>query len=331
MNLVRLLLIPVLFLPPRGAASAQEAAPAAAPLGPFAALFDQLLTRSSNGHSPTPEDIAALTSAPVAADGAALREALPLIEKALDNPDVPVRTYTLTALAALQDPPATAPEPAAMPADPGAAAKPDTQTVAPPPVGPATYNASLQKVLGPAIPRIAAHLTEESQPNRLLTAAILGGFLPNPPSAVYPPLLAYLKRDDAVSAVGLAVVQDLLQLAPIGPDTAAAISTYIRRSDQTADARANLIDGIASAANQSQSLNKTLLVYLDADDPSLRARTILSLPQLDLSADVFADTKSRIDQLAANDGENLQVNKAAKAVSPCWTAVRMTSGCPVYQ
>jgi hypothetical protein len=129
----------------------------------------------------------------------------------------------------------------------------------------------------------------------------------------------------------LAVVQDLLQLGPLTPDTATALSTYLRRSDQTADSRANLIDAIAASSNQSQSLNKTLLVFLDSDDPSLRARVILSLPQMDLAPDVFADTKSRIDTLAANDQENPQIIRAAKAVSPCWTAVHMATGCPVYQ
>jgi hypothetical protein len=329
MSLARTLVIPALLLPLCAAvARAQEAAVAPA-LSPLAARFDELLRRSSDGHSPTPEEIAALASTPMAVTAPDLKQALALIEQALDNPDVPVRTYTLTTLAALEDPPTAVPEPvAATPADPNAPTPP--ATVAPPPLGPSTYQSGLQKVLAPALPRIAAHLTEESQPNRLLTATILGGFLPNPPGAVYPPLLAYLKRDDGIGPVGLAVVQDLLQLGPLAPDTAAALSTYLRRSDQTVDSRANLIDALATSSNQSQSLNKTLLGFLDADDPSLRARVILSLPQMDLAPDVYADTKSRIDTLAANDQENPQIIRAAKAVAPCWTAPRMSTGCPIY-
>ena len=301
---------------------------------PSISLSDRLtdlLQRSSDGHSPTPDDIAALTNQPAPTTPADLRRAIPLIEKALENPDGPVRTYVLTALVSLQSqqPAIPDPTPATAPADPNAPAQPEGKAA--PPTGPATYKPDLLKLLTPEISKIAPHLTEELQPNRLLAATIFGGFTPNPPSAVYPPLLEYLKRDDAISPVGQAVVEDLLQLAPVTPATAAAISTYLRRSDQTADTRANLVDAIAAAPNQSQSLNQTVLALLDSDDPSLRARIILSLPALDLTPDAFADTKSRIATLATNDQENLQVINAAKAVSPCWTAVKMTTGCPVYQ
>jgi hypothetical protein len=201
-----------------------------------------------------------------------------------------------------------------------------------PPPGPAIYKPDVAKALTPYIPQIATHLTSEESPsNRLLTATILGAFTPDPPSAVYAPLLAYLKRDDAISPVGEAVVSDLLQLGPISADTAAAISRYIRRGDQTSDSRANLADLIASHANQSQSLNQALLLYLGSDDNALRARVILSLPQLDLAPDVFADTKARVEQVAANPNENLQVVTAAKSVVICWTSTKMASGCPVYE
>jgi len=249
-------------------------------------------------------------------DPASIAEAMPWLLKALDNPDIPLHSFALTAIVGLQSPP---PAPASEP------------TTAPAPSGPNVYKPEVAKVLAQYIPPLATHLTsEESQPNRLLTATILGGFSPNPPSAVYPPLEAFLTRDDAISPVGLAVVSDLLQIGPISNGTAAAISRYLRRTDQTSDSRANLADLIAGKSNQSQTLNKSLLLYLNSDDNSLRARVILSLPQLDLAADVFADTKSRIDQLAANPNENLQVVSAAKAIATCWTSTKMASGCPVY-
>ncbi len=100
----------------------------------------------------------------------------------------------------------------------------------------------------------------------MLTATILGGFTPDPPTAVYPPLLAYLKRDDAIGPVGLAVVSDLLQIAPVNDATADAITRYLRRSDQTSDSRANLADMIATKPNQSQAVNKALLVISTPDE-----------------------------------------------------------------
>jgi hypothetical protein len=222
--------------------------------------------------------------------------------------------------------PGPSPTPAVDPNTPPSPAVPP-----PPPPDPAAYPADTARAIAPYIPQIATHLTgEDAQSNRLLAAAVLGAFTPDPPSTIYPPLLAFLKRDDAIGPVGLAVVTDLVQLAPISEDTAAAISRYLRRSDQTSDSRANLADLIATGRNQSQAVNKTLLHFLTSDDNSLRARVILSLPQLNLDAQDFADTKARLEQIAADPNENLQVVTAAKHVAPCWTAVKMPTGCPTF-
>jgi len=290
-------------------------APAPTPQTPFAALIAEYLHRDDNGHSPDADEISAMQTLQPQPDPASIAEAMPYLLKALANPDIPLHTFALTALVGLQSTPQ-------MPIDPRTGGMP---------LLPNLYIPDVAKVLAPYIPQIAAHLTsEDAPPNRLLTTAILGAFTPDPPAAVFPPLLSYLKRDDAIGPVGLAAVSDLIQLGPISDSTAAAISSYLRRSDQTADSRANLADLIASAPNQSQSLNKTLLLYLSSDDNALRARVILSLPQLDLAQDVYADTKSRIEQFASNPNENLQVVTAAKSIASCWTSTKMASGCPVY-
>lgn len=294
-------------------ASALAALPA--PQSPFVGLIAEYLRRDANGHSPTPDEISAMGSLQPQPDAASVHEAMPYLLKALDNPDIPLHTFALTAIAGLQSP---APEMAAS----EASAKP-----APLPL----YKGDIAKALTPFLPQVATHLvSEESTENRLLVVAILGGFTPNPPAAVYPPLLAYLKRDDAIGPVGLADVSDLIQLAPVTEDIAAAITRYMRRSDQTSDSRSNLVDTISSTPNQSQVINKALVNYLDSDDNSLRARVILSLPQLDLAPDVFADVKARIDRMVSDPGENLQIVTAAKSIAPCWNAVKMSSGCPLY-
>jgi hypothetical protein len=292
----------------------QQPAATPAPTTPFAGLIAEYLRRDANGHSPSSDEISAMASLQPQPDAASIAEAMPYLLKALADPDIPLHTFALTAIAGLQTAPVSA-----SPAEPATAA------------APASYKPEIVKALTPYIAQIAAHLTtEEQSANRLLAATILGGFAPNPPSAIYPPLLAYLKRDDAIGEVGLAVVSDLLQLAPVNDDTAAAVTRYLRRSDQTADSRANLADLIATKPNQSQSVNKSLLLYLDSDDNSLRARVILSLPQLDLASDVFAETKSRIDRIVSDPNENLQVVTAAKSIATCWTAPKMASGCPAY-
>ena len=311
----------------------QQATPEPAPKSPFAGLIAEYLRRDANGHSPSPDEISAMESLQPQPDAPSIAEAMPSLLKALENPDIPLHTFALTGIAGLQSPAPEAPAPAPTPAPAPAPADPALPAAAAPATSPAPplYKGDVAKVLASYIPQIAMHLTsEESQQNRLLAATILGGFTPNPPAAVYPPLLAFLKRDDAIGPVGQAVVSDLLQIGPVSDDTAEAINRYLRRSDQTSDSRANLADMIATKPNQSQTVNKVLLQYLYSDDNSLRARVILSLPQLDLAADVFADTKSRIDRIAGDPSENLQVVTAAKSVTTCWTAVKMASGCPVY-
>jgi hypothetical protein len=266
-------------------------------------------------------------------DAAIARELLPLLAKALSAPDVAIRQYGLAMLIGMQslpDPVVVAP--VAAPAE-GVAPAPAPVTVTVKgsvASGPAAYKGDIAKALAPAIPGIGARLTDDDPDNRGLAATVLGGFAPDPPAAVFAPLLAYLKRDDAAGPVGLAVVTDLLQFGRLSDDTAAAISRYLRRPDQSTAERTELVETIASQSNQSQAVNKTLLGYLDSDDAGLRARVILSLPQLDLAPDLFAATRTRVTDLSAGGQDSLPVVNAAKAVAGCWTAVKMTSGCPVY-
>ena len=289
------------------------------PKTPFAGLIAEYLRRDANGHSPTPDEIAAMATLTPAPDAASVAEAMPFLLKALDSSDTPLRTFALTALTGLEQP--------AVPATPSS----DTGATVTSSAVPNVFKPAIAHSIATYIPQIATHLSEEAEANRLLTASLLGGFTPDPPAAVYPPLIAYLKRDDAVSSVGFAVVNDLLALGPISAPTADAVAHYLRRPDQTADSRANLADLIPSAPNQSQAINKTLILYLNSDDDSLRARVILSLPQLDLAADVYAETKARVEQIAANPNENLQVVTAAKSIASCWTTPKMPTGCPAYE
>lgn len=303
---------------------------------------NDVLHAIESGHSFSAGELDTATTLPSPPTPAEVKEALPPLEKALESKDPDARTFALTLLAALESPAPAATAEAMPPIEtsPGAASPADPQppaaaepTTTPQPAGSPTFKPELAQVLTPAIPRIASCLADDAQATRLLAANVLAGFAPEPPASIFAPLLAYLKRDDGVGPTGVAVVGDLLQFTPISPATAAALSTYLRRSDQTADTRANLVESIASHANQSQAVDATLLLYLSSDDNGLRARLILSLPQLDLAPDAFAETRARVTQLAALDAasgqENLQVVRAAQSVASCWTKTRML-GCPAY-
>lgn len=302
------------------------AAPLAAqePTPTLAARTAAVLQREASGHSPTDGDINSIGTMLPTPSPDEVRQAVPNITKLLASTDGPARTYALSLLIGLQNAadrlPANA-VPAAVPAG----------TEAPPAAAPVAtgFSAETAKVLAPIVPQIAARLTDENIPNPSLAATVLGGFINNTPPAVFPPLYAYLLRDDTIAGVGFNVVQDLLGYGPLSMNSAVALGRYLRRRDQTSSSRANLVDAISASPNQSQPLNKTLLEYLGSDDDSLRARLVLSLPQLDLAPEVFAETRSRVTGLAENASENLQVVNAAKAVAPCWTAPRVPN-CPNY-
>jgi hypothetical protein len=314
-----------------GTAMAQNEAAPEQPT--VAAMMAEMLQRAGSGHSPTVDEVQTVEALPGVSSAEVAKQVEPLLVKALTHPDAAMRKYALAMLIGMQ----SLPDPAQANADAAgaSAAAPAPQSKGPATgvaaaSGPAAYKSEVGKALTAAIPAIGAELTDEDQENRMLAVTDLGGFSPDPPSAVYVPLLAYLKRDDAVGQVGIAVVGDLLQIGPVSDETAAAIGKYLRREDQTNDSKANLVETIAGKPYQSKAVNQALLGYLSADDASLRARTILSLPQLDLSADAFADTKAKVADILAGGQENLQVVNAAKAVSGCWVQVKMIAGCPIY-
>jgi hypothetical protein len=282
------------------------------------------------GHSPTSDEIHAVEGLPGLTDAKVAKDVEPLLAKALANPDAAVREYALAMLVGMQSLPDAAP--AAGATDGSAAAAPNgvkngslTATA-----GPAAYKGDVGKVLAPLVPAIGKELADDDPDLRLMAANALGGFTPDPPASVYTALVGFLKRDNAIGPVGLAVVSDLMQIGPVNDETANAIAKYLRRSDQTPDAQANLVEAIAAKPNQSRLVNKALIGYLDSDDASLRARVILSLPALDLSAETYADLKAKVDGIATGGQDSLQVVNAAKSVTGCWVQVKMTAGCPVY-
>jgi hypothetical protein len=294
-----------------------------------ATMVAEMLQRAGSGHSPTVDEVQTVEALPGVSSADVAKQVEPLLVKALTHPDAAIRKYALAMLIGMQ----SLPDVAQASADVGAAPAPQSKgpaTGVAAAGGPAAYKSDVGKALTAAIPAIGAELTDEDQENRMLAVTDLGGFSPDPPAAVYAPLLAYLKRDDAVGQVGIAVVGDLLQIGPVNDETAAAIARYLRREDQTNDSKANLVETIAGKPYQSKAVNQALLAYLNSDDASLRARTILSLPQLDLSPDAFADTKAKVADILAGGQENLQVVNAAKAVSGCWVQVKMMAGCPIY-
>ncbi|HEY6414281.1 MAG TPA: hypothetical protein VIX42_11380 [Edaphobacter sp.] len=184
-------------------------------------------------------------------------------------------------------------------------------------------------LLEPEIPRIAAHLTDDDTHIRSTTASVLGGFVIKPPDAVFAPLIAYLKREDAISSVGSSVVFDLVRLGPQRPPVAAAIIAFLSRSDQTPDGLVHSIDAIAHAQMHNEEIDTAIVHNLDIPRPAVRIAIIRDLPELQLPDEVFAATQTRLRQIASSDQEDPAVRAAANSILPCWVNDRHKP-CPTF-
>ena len=285
------------------------------------AQINVILDRAASGHSPTNEEIMVAENDPGLTSADVATALVPLLLRALSHPDAAVRQYGLAMLVGMQALPDVNVTQTEKPTDKWITADPSGSMSA-------HYQADVAKALVPLIQVLGSRLADERLDNRELAATDLGGFAPNPPPSIFRTLLAFLQRDDAVGSVGIAVVSDLLTFGPVDAMTAEAVTHYIQRTDQTAESRASLVEAISSKPNQSQEINQLLTSFLNSSDPNLRARVILSLPRLDLSVDSFTRLKAAVGEIAAaGSQDNPEVVSAARAVSACWTQVKMEKGC----
>ena len=230
-----------------------------------------------------------------------IKEVLPDIMQAVDDKNPAVRTLALDSIVAIES-----------------RSNPDH-----------TLRGDALPLLEPEIPRIAAHLTDDDPHIRSTTASVLGGFVIKPPDAVFSPLIAYLKRDDAVSPVGSSVVFDLVRLGPQRPGVAAALIAFISRPDQTLESLVSSIDAIAHAQTHNEEIDTAIAHDLDIPRPAVRLAIIHDLPELQLPDEVFVITQTRLRQIAASDQEDPAVRAAANTILPCWVNDRHKP-CPAF-
>jgi HEAT repeat protein len=202
-----------------------------------------------------------------------VKEVLPSILQAIDDKNPTVRTLALSSIVAIQS-----------------RSNPDH-----------TLRGDALPLLEPEIPRIAAHLTDDDTHIRSATATVLGGFGSKSSDIVIPPLVAYLKRDDAVSSVGSSVVFELVHLGPQHPAVAPAIIAFLDRPNQTPECLTSSIDAIAHAQMQDEEIDTAIVRRLDNGNPVVRVAIIRDLPELQLPEEIFTTTKTRVRQIASNE------------------------------
>ena len=230
-----------------------------------------------------------------------IKEVLPDIMQAVDDKNPAVRTLALDSVVAIES-----------------RSNPDH-----------SLRGDALPLLEPEIPRIAAHLTDDDIHIRSTTASVLGGFVIKPPDAVFAPLIAYLKREDAASPVGSSVVFDLVRLGPQRPAVVAAIIAFISRPDQTPDTLVSSIDAIAHAQMHNEEIDTAVAHVIDIPRAVVRIAVIRDLPELQLPDEVFTATQTRLRQIAANDQEDPAVRAAANTILPCWVNDRHKP-CPAF-
>jgi hypothetical protein len=171
--------------------------------------------------------------------------------------------------------------------------------------------------LNPSIPAIAAHLTDPDQSVRGTAVLALGSF-GSPINDAFPPMIAYLKRDDAITTIGSAIVFVLAARVGHRSDVEDAIIAYLNRPDQTISELRNSIQAIAVQNAQSQRLALAILPFVDAADPTLSASTILNLPRQTFPEASFLTAKAHLQAIATDPTQPKIVRDAAAEILPCW-------------
>jgi hypothetical protein len=173
------------------------------------------------------------------------------------------------------------------------------------------------RLLNPYIPAIAAHLTDPDQSVRKTAVLALGSF-GSPMSDAFPPMIAYLKRDDAITTIGSAIVFELAARGSQRSDVEDAIIAYLNRPDQTTSELRDSIQAIAVQNAQSRRLALAILPFVDASDPTLSASTILNLPHQTFPEPSFLTAKAHLQAIAADPTQPKIVRDAAADILPCW-------------
>jgi HEAT repeat protein len=230
-----------------------------------------------------------------------VKEVLPSILQAVDDKNPTVRTLALSSIVAIQS-----------------RSNPDH-----------SLRGDALPLLEPDISRIAAHLTDDDTHIRSTTATVLGGFGSKSSEIVIPPLVAYLKRDDAVSSVGSSVVFQLVRLGPQHPAVSAAIIAFLDRPNQTPECLTSSIDAIAHAQIQNEDIDIDIARRLDTGNPNVRVAIIRDLPELQLPEEVFTTTRTRVRAIASNEQEDPSVRAIANTILPCWVNDRRKP-CPTF-
>jgi HEAT repeats len=171
--------------------------------------------------------------------------------------------------------------------------------------------------LNPYIPAIAAHLTDPDPSVRGTAVLALGSF-GSPINDAFPPMIAYLKRDDATTTIGSAIVFVLAARVGQRSDVEDAIIAYLKRPDQTTSELRDSIQAIALQNAQSQRLALAILPFVDASDPTLSASTILNLPHQTFPEPSFLTAKAHLQAIAADPTQPKVVRDAAADILPCW-------------
>jgi HEAT repeat len=172
-------------------------------------------------------------------------------------------------------------------------------------------------LLNPYIPAIAAHLTDPDQSVRKTAVIALGSF-GSPISDAFPPMIAYLKRDDATTTIGSGVVFVLAARGSQQTGVEDAIIAYLHRPDQTTSELRDSIQAIAVQNSQSQRLALAILPFVDAADPALSASTIRNLPSQTFPEASFLIAKAHLQAIATDPTQPKIVRDAAADILPCW-------------
>jgi hypothetical protein len=205
------------------------------------------------------------------------------------------------------------------------------------------------ELIVPYIPRLTPRLMDAYSPSRGMSLLLLGGmaFLRPPPPELIKAAIAVLQDPRSTqmmpdtrmkppfgdtSSMGARVLAVLLPAGASyhrdpatgiteGEDSAevqAAVVTFLRRPDQTAESLTESIREIGLAQPQSTTVNAQLIKLLDYPDVVVREALLRHITSLTLTPEDFSYAKGRVERIVTDAAEPAELKQLANSILPCW-------------
>ncbi len=167
-----------------------------------------------------------------------------------------------------------------------------------------------QALLSKEVATFTALLADPDIPIRRVSSLAIYTLRLDTNSPLVPVLGTYLTRQDAVVTIGTGVATLLMQVAPDDAKSTNAVVPYMRRQDQTAASRGDLLNAIMHVArSHSREIGKEVAAYAADPDEQTSVHAIETLQSM--GKNVVLDNQHTLSRLARDNSKAQSVRDAA--------------------